>query len=120
MPGASSPRRAQCAQCPKTFAAQRRIQARKHDGGNARDTLNACAQERERFSVSHFRGKPKLYGYAYELCAHIAFKRALDDMRIHMYACRPDAPITSVNRIPRGDNVEFMHGRALQCGRDAH
>ena len=93
----------------KTFAAQRRIRVRKHACGNAREPLNACAQERS-----------KLYGYAYELCAHIAFKQALDHKRIDTYACRPDAHIASVKRIPRDDNAEFMHGRALQCGRDAH
>jgi len=38
----------------KTTATQRRIQVRRHACGNARETLNACAQERERFSVPHF------------------------------------------------------------------
>ena len=38
----------------KTFATQRRIKMRKFACGNARETLNACAQERERFSVPHF------------------------------------------------------------------
>ena len=38
----------------KTVAAQPRIQVRKHACGNAREMLNACAQERERLSVPHF------------------------------------------------------------------
>ena len=39
----------------KTFAAQRSTQVRKHACGNAREKLNACAQERERYSGPHFR-----------------------------------------------------------------
>ena len=39
----------------KTFAAQCRTQVRKHACGNAREMLNACAQERERYSGPHFR-----------------------------------------------------------------
>ena len=38
----------------KTFAAQPRTQVRKHACGNAREMLNACAQERERPSAPHF------------------------------------------------------------------
>lgn len=38
----------------KIFAAQPRTQVRKHVCGNAREMINACAQERERPSVPHF------------------------------------------------------------------
>ena len=94
---------------------------------SAQTRLRQCARDAKRMCPrtgtlqrTTFQGRSKLYGNAYELCAHIAFKCALDRMRIHMYACRPDAPIASVKRIPRDDNAQFMHGRARQCGWDAH
>lgn len=67
-----------------------------------------------------FRGTSKLHGNAYELCAHIGFKRALDHMRIHMYAGRPDVPIARNKRLPPNGNAEFIHGRARQCAWGAH
>ena len=45
-------------------------------------------------------------------CAHIVFKRALEHLRIHMHACRPDVLIARNKRLPRNDNAECIHGRA--------
>ena len=94
---------------------------------NAKARVRQCARNAKRMCArtgtlqrTTFRGRSKLYGYAYELCAHIAFKRALEHMRIRMHACRPDALTASAKRFPRGVNAEVMHGRALQCGWDAH
>ena len=103
----------------KTFAAQPRTQVRKHVCGNAREMLNACALERERPSVPHFEEDQNCMA-THMSCAHIAFKRALEHLRIHMYACRPDVLIARNKRLPRNDNAEFIHGRARQCVWDAH
>ena len=103
----------------KTFAAQPRTQVRKHVCGNAREMLNACALERERPSVPHFEEDQNCMA-THMSCAHIAFKRALEHLRIHMYACRPDVLIARNKRLPRNDNAEFIRGRARQCLWDAH
>ena len=103
----------------ETFAAQPRTEVRKHVCGNAREMLNACALERERPRVAHFEEDQNCMA-THMSCAHIAFKRALEHMRFHMCACRPDVLIARNKRFPRNDNAEFIHGRARQFVWDAH
>ena len=94
---------------------------------SAQARLRQCARDAKRMCPrtgtpqrTTFRGTSKLHGNAYEPCAHIAFKRALDHMRIHMYVGKPDVLIACNKRLPRNDNAEFIHGRARQCVWDAH
>ena len=94
---------------------------------SAQARLRQCARDAKRMCPrtgtpqrTTVRERSKLHGNAYELCAHIAFKRSLDHLRIHMYACRPDVLIACNKRLPRNDNAEFIHGRARQCVWDTH